>query len=306
MSSINKKPLPEADSLIPAYLMTAIAVFMWAVGVVVARFVREEIPLVGLSFWRWGLAALLLLPFVWNELSAKRHVVKQNSLLFVLQGILLGCGSTLLLYSVNFTTAINATVVNAAQPTATIFLAWLVFRDKFSLLQITGVAVAAAGVILMIAKADWNVLATLDFNKGDMLLIVAITAYGMYSINIRKHSQELSGFASLTCILFMVCLFILPFYLVEIYYVGGTPFTLQSVIAITILVLLVSIFSMICWNEGNKRIGPSKAANFVALVPIYGALLGTLLLGEKFYSYHVAGAALICVGIFLSTRKKYR
>lgn len=287
-----------------AYLLAAGTIFLWTLGVIIAKAFRDEIPLIGLSFWRWIAAVVIMLPFVYKELFAKFDVVKDNIMLLASQGLLLVGSSTLLFYSVNYTSAINATLVNAAQPVATGIIAWIIIRESFNRIQMAGIAMAAAGVILMIAQASLEVLASLNFNVGDLLLLVSITGYGLYSVNIKKLPHSISSFSSLTIMLLIGCVGLLPFYIHEHNSVGAFPVTLSSITAVVSIALLVSMLSMIMWNKSNKMIGPSRAAVFVSLMPLYGALMATTYLGEQLHMYHVAGGILICSGIFLVVKKR--
>ena len=79
-----------------AYILLAATTLLWAIGIVIARAVHDEIPLIGLSFWRWSAATLILLPIVYSELKSKIHIVKANLGLLITQGFLIIGGGTLL------------------------------------------------------------------------------------------------------------------------------------------------------------------------------------------------------------------
>ena len=286
-----------------AYLLLTATVFLWSVGVVIARGVHDEIPLIGLSFWRWCAAVVLLLPFVWRDLHARSTLLKQHLPLLIIQGILIVGSGTLLFYSLNFTTAINATLVNAAQPVLTVMLAWVVLNERLNRLQLIGILSAFTGVGIMVTRASWNVITNLDFNLGDILVIVAICGYALYAINIRKLPATLGTFPALLVMLVSGSLFLLPFYLAESFYLKPVSFSMKFIGIIIILSLLVSILSISMWNTANAVVGPGRAAIFVNLMPVYGSILAILFLGEKLFAYHVAGAVFVCAGIFLVVRR---
>jgi drug/metabolite transporter (DMT)-like permease len=292
-----------AIGLNQAYLLLTATVFLWAVGVVIARWVHDEIPLIGLSFWRWCAAVVFLLPFVWRDLIARSALVKKYLPLLAIQGMLIVGSGTLLFYALNFTTAINATLVNATQPVLTVVLAWMVLNDRLNRIQIIGIVCAFTGVGIMVTRASWSVLAQLDFNIGDMLVILAICGYALYAINIRKLPGELGTFPALFVILVSGSLLLLPFYMAETVYLKPVIVSFKLISIIMILALLVSILSISMWNTANAVAGPGRAAIFVNLMPVYGSILAILFLGEKLYLYHVAGALLVCAGIFLVVRK---
>ena len=269
---------------------------------VVARGIYEEVPLIGLSFWRWFVASLIILPFVWRELVEKRDVVRRHFRILATQGILIVGSGAVLFVALMHTTAINASLVNTAQPVFTVFLAWIVIGDRINRIQMLGIAAGLIGVAIMIVKADFQVLLNFEFNIGDLLVVVAIVGYASYAINIRKLPHELGTFTSLCVILFTGSICLLPFYFYEAVYIKPLPFSGYVVFLVIILSLGVSIASMAMWNMGNRVIGPSRAAVFVNLLPIYGSIMAILFLDEKLYLYHFFGAALVCAGIFMVVR----
>lgn len=123
--------------------------------------------------------------------------------------------STISLVAVNFTTATNASLVNATQPTTTVLAAWLVLKIKLSKIQTAGIIAAAIGILIMISRADFQVLANLVFNKGDLIFGVAVFGYAFYATTL----QQLPRRISLSCIMFAVTIFgslqVLPFYTAE-------------------------------------------------------------------------------------------
>ncbi|HIM20820.1 MAG TPA: EamA family transporter, partial [Rhodospirillales bacterium] len=147
-----------------AYGLIAATVLTWAIGVVIARAVHQEIPPIGLSFWRWIIATLILLPFIWRSLRQNIQLVIKNLGYFWIQGIFMTGGGMFLFLAVNFTTAINVALVNATQPILTVLIAWILIRDEIKSIQILGIVAAFIGITVMVTKADFGVLITLDFN----------------------------------------------------------------------------------------------------------------------------------------------
>ena len=282
-----------------AYIMIAAAVSLWSISVVVARGVHEEIPLLGLTFWRWTTAVVVLAPFVWKDVWANKAVIQRHWHVYLAQGTFMAGGGALLFTSLNYTTAINASLVNTTQPAVTVLLAWIILKDRLKGIQYLGIASAIAGVILVVSKADFNILLNLDFNIGDFIVILAIVFYSMYAINLRKMPQELATFPTLFVILFFGIFPLLPFYIGETIFVRPVPFTLMTGGWAMFLAILVSIGSLAFWNNGNRVVGPHRAAIFVCLMPVFGSVLAVFFLGEKLFLYHIIGAIFVCTGIFM-------
>ncbi len=299
MNSKNFGPLQEKISPSQAYILSATTVFLWALGVVIARAVHEEIPLIGLSFYRWTFAALALLPFVWRELKEGSSIIRANIKVLIVQGMLLVGSGTLLFYAMNFTTAINATMVNATQPVITALLAWVLLRERLKGIQVLGVTSAVLGVGIMVSKADWLVITSFSFNTGDILVALAVVGYALYATNLRNLPPQIGAFPALFVILTAGSFFLFPFYIAETLYVKPVPFAIKTVGLVITLAVLVSILSMVMWNVANQAIGPGRAGVFVNLIPVYGAILATSFLDEKLYYYHVLGGFFVCAGILM-------
>lgn len=299
MQENSSKILSEKTGHLHAYLLIIITVFLWAIGVVIARAVHDQIPLIGLSFWRWLLAAILLLPFVAKELRQKADIIKNNIRILIIQGILIVGSGSLLFYALNYTTVINATLLNATQPVVTVTLAWLLFQERLRPVQLAGIISAVLGVGIMVARADWHTVSNMEFNTGDLLVILAIIGYAFYAINIRRMPKDLGTFAALAVILFAGSIFLFPFYMAETILVQPMSFNLLTITIIFILTIIISILAMGMWNYSNHIVGSGRAAVFVNLLPVYGAILAITFLGEELFSYHLLGAVLVCAGIIL-------
>ena len=282
-----------------AYVFLVATILLLATGIVIARGVREEIPLIGLSFWRWFTATLILIPLVYSELKSKIDIVKANLRILMLQGFLMIGGGTLLFYALNYTTAINASIVNTTQPVVTVAFAWLILGDRLKGIQMLGIVSAFDGISVMISRADWNIISNLNFNTGDLLIIIAIMCYAFYAINIRKMPKDISPFTALFVIFFSGSMLILPFYIVESIYFKPFPISLFTISIVLLLAFLISIPTQVMWNLANSVVGPGRAGMFINLIPVFGTILAITFLGENLFFYHVIGTALVCVGIFL-------
>jgi len=291
-------------SIIRAYGLLAATVLSWSIGIVIARGVHQEIPPVGLSFWRWTIATFILLPFVWSEVIKNLSLVKKHLRFFWMQGIFMTGGGMLLFVAVNFTTAINVTLVNATQPILTVLISWIFVRDRMSKLQALGILSALAGVTIMIVKADLSILLSLKFNVGDLIGLGATIFYALYAVNLRNMPKDFGVFPALFVILVLGSITLLPFYVAETLYIRSTVFSLKLVLSVLVLALVVSILSLAMWNTGNARVGHNRAAIFVNLFPVYSAILAIIFLDENLYFFHVLGALFVCGGICLVVRER--
>jgi drug/metabolite transporter (DMT)-like permease len=285
-------------------LLLSLTSLFWAANWVVGRAMRNDMPPVAMGFWRWTIALLLLLPFVAPELKRKWHVVRANWLVLAVLGCLGAVAFNTLIYvGLQYTAVANGVLFNSFSPILIILLSWVVVQERISKLQACGVVLSLAGVLAIIARGEVSTLAAFHFNPGDLWLIAAQFLWAIYTIVLRRRPRELSAMGFLAAILLLSLPFLLPFYLWEFSVRGGFALTPATISALAYYGTIPSIVAYLFWNRGVAQVGPNKAGLFVHLMPLFGAVLSVIFLGEKLYGYHYAGAALIFSGIWLTTRR---
>ena len=286
-----------------ACLVLTLASAAFAFAHVVGRGIHSEVPPVGLSFWRWLLGAIVLFPFIYPSLKVNAPDIRRHIGPLTLLGGIMIVSATLLMIGLNFTTAINASIINAIQPVSTVLLAMLILHDRLRLSQSCGVALGFIGVIAMISRMDPVALVRVQFNAGDILILLGSIGYSLYAINLRKIPNTLSPSAALFMIIVTGCVIVLPFYVIETILYKPVPISAHAIYAIVALSLVSTVFGTLMWNQGNQLIGPSRAGMFINLIPIFAAIMAIIFLGERLHQYQVICAALICGGIFLVLRR---
>jgi len=269
---------------------------------VIGRAVHADLPPLGLSFWRWFCGALVLLPVVAPRLTGLLPRAIGDWRLFALLGFLITGSTALVLVGLNFTSATNTSLINASQPTITALLSWFFLGERLRAVQWAGIALAAFGVTLIVLRGEWLHLAQLEFNGGDLLVLLAMFGFATYAINIRR----IPGHYAVTDSLFVVILFglpwLLPFYLLESAFYLPLPLSVQTAVTVLVLALLVSVVGMLMWTRGNQLIGANRAAVYVNLLPLFGAGLAVGFLGESIHAYHVVGGLLVGAGMLMALR----
>jgi drug/metabolite transporter (DMT)-like permease len=286
-----------------AYAALALTAFLFACNHIIGRAVHDEVPPVGLSFWRWVVGVLVLLPFALRRGSGRWPIYRRHWPAFALLGFFMIGGTTLVLVALSLTSAINVSLINAVQPTLTVMFAWLFLNDALNTRRTIGILCGAVGVAVMVSRADLAVLTGLDFQPGDFVALLAMCGFSAYALNLRRLPRELSGVESLFAITVAGTALLLPFYLVESLVWKVVPVSTTSISAILALALLVSVFGNLMWNAGNRLIGPARAAIFINLIPVFGAILAIVFLDERLYPYHLAGGALVGLGLYLAAVK---
>lgn len=287
------------------YLLLSLTSLFWAANWVIGRAMRNEMPPVAMGFWRWVIALLLLLPFAAPELKRHWHVMRANWFTLTLLGCLGAIAFNTMIYiGLQHTAATNGVLFNSLSPVIIILLSWLLMRERITAMQGFGVALSLAGVLAIVARGDPGALAAFRFNPGDLWLISAMVLWGFYTIVLRRRPPELSATAFLAAMLLFSLPLLLPFYLWEYAQRGGFALSLPTAAALAYYGTLPSIAAYLFWNRGVAQIGANRAGLFVHLMPVFGALLSVIFLGERLYAYHYAGAVLVFGGIWLTTRRR--
>ncbi len=293
-----------------ATLGLLLAVLCWSGNALVARALVGEIAPFALSFWRWSLAGLLLLPLVLVALWRHRAVLRRAGWRLLVLGALGIAGYNSLLYAAaQSTAAINITLVSTCLPLMTFIGAGLLLGEWPTARAWWGLLLAACGLLVLIGQGSWAVVRDLAFHPGDLIMLLAVADWALYSLLLRRWSAYLQPIPPLLLLAVLILLgvpLILPFYLVELAEVGHFAVTPANLGAIAYTALFASLLAYLAWNHGVAVVGAAKAALTSYLMPVFTALLGWLLLGEGLAGHHWIGGGLIFTGLLLAGRSTPR
>lgn len=278
------------------YAMLVIVLVLWAGNSIVGRAVRDDIPPFTLALFRWTGALVILLPFAWRRIVADWPVARRNWAAIALLGTVGVGGFNGLLYSgLHHTTATNALLIQAAIPALVLLFDFAIFRARPFPAQVAGVAVATAGVMIIVFEADPAALLALHFGRGDLLVFCAAVAWALYTalLRIRPAIHPLS-FLTLTFVIGALAM--LPFAIGEMRG-SAMHFTPGALAGIGYVAILPSLVAYLLFNRAVAEIGAADAGQVISLQPLFGALLAALLLGEALHPYHLAGMVVILAGI---------
>ena len=288
-----------------AYLLLFLTTLFWSGNFIVGKAASMyAIPPFSLNFYRWLFAWLILLPFTFKEIIKKKDYILSNSGFFIILGITsITIFNSIVYYSLNFTQVISGVLMISTIPVMIIFISSLLKIEKTNIFQIFGVILSLTGVIFIVTKADIEILITLNFNKGDLTMIVAMFSWATYSALLKKKKYELTQISLLQIVITFGLAFLIPIYFIEMsmgYLIKlGKPFYLT----LTYVVLFPGLASFFFWIKGISIIGANLSGIFLHLMPIFGAIMAMIIFDEKFMFYHFLGAIFIFMGIILSNRK---
>lgn len=275
----------------------------WAGNAIVARGIAGEVPPIALAFWRWAVAAVVILPFAWRHLA--RDVPKMRAhwpIMLLLTTLGISVFNTFLYIAAHTTTAINIVMLQTAMPIVVVLATFAIFRETVTAVQAAGIAASFAGTLILIAHGDPAVLLGLDFKRGDLWMLAAVVCYAVYTALLRLR-PPVHGFSFAFASFALGAALLLPFYIAETILVGPLPVSAGSLTAIAYVAVFASVLAYIAFNRTVELLGANVAGLAVHLVPVFGVGLAVLLLGERLHAYHVAGIALIAFGLWLATRK---
>ena len=258
-----------------------------------------------LSFLRWSLAFLLLLPFTYKKIFKDFYIYKKNFPFLLITSILgVTIFNSFTYLSLETSMVINSSIMASITPLLIILFSWLIFKTQTYFMQFFGIILSIIGVILIISKANIDNLLNLNFTKGDLWMLGAVFAWGLYSVLLKKIDSSLSQLATLEVMIFIGLIFIFPFYLLEAQNNSYLPKDSNEIIMISYVAIFASITSFFAWNKGVSILGANKASLFLHLIPVFSSLWAIMFLGENFSFFHLIGTIFIILGIVLSNTKR--
>ena len=287
------------------WLLAALPPLFWAGNFLLARMLRDAVPPFQMSFWRWVVALVILLPFAWSSVRADFPGLRRDAPFLAVLGLIGVTAFNCLVYvALHHTTVVNAALINSLMPVATVLFAIVLLGDRPTGRQLAGIAVSLVGAAVIVGRGDPAPLLSLAFNQGDLLVLAGLTFWALYTVLIRWRPTRLAPLAFLAGTIAFGVLFHLPLVAWEVGNVGGFEPSLASAGGILYFAIFPSLLAYILWNRAVAALGPGRTGMFMHLMPIFSAVLGVTLLGEPFLAYHAVGIVLIIVGITLVNARK--
>lgn len=295
-------PVPSLSSIVSrfwsrAYVLLTITALFWAGNSIVGRAAHGHVPPFALSFWRWSLALVILLPFAWPHLRREWRVVVGAWRIMVPLGLLGICTFNLLLYTgLNYTTATNGVLIQSAQPAVIMALGVFFMGDKVGWRQWLGLCLSILGVLSILTGGHLERLMELRLNGGDALIAIGLLAWGCYSVLLRKR-PIVHPLSFLTMVIAVGLCGVLPAYLFELSSGMRIEPNVSSVLAILYVGIFPSVIAYLFFNRGVELLGSAQAGLFVNIMPVMGTGLAILFLDERLHLFHLVGLLLVLLGI---------
>jgi len=281
-----------------ALLMLILPSLFWAGNFIVGRAMRNTVPPMALAFDRWIIAAICLLPFAWR---AARHDLTRY---WQHRWHVLGASATgvaafnvLVYFGLQTTSAANGMLLNSFIPLLIAAIGLVFYGQRLTRLQLLGILVSFAGVVVIVAHGSWQVLASLAISGGDGIVFIATVCWAFYTIWLKQIPPEIDRRGLMLVQIVVALIMLLPFWLWE-RATGHFPiWNSESLMAIGYIGIFPSVLAFLLYGAGVVRVGAARAGLFIHLIPVFGAVLSVVLLHEPVHLYQLAGMLTIFLGV---------
>lgn len=286
--------------------LAVLATIIWSGNFVVARGVIKQIPPVGLAFYRWATASLILLPFAWKRFRAEKDVLLQHkSYLFwtALTGVTLF--NTFVYIAGHHSPAINLALIGTtSSPVFSIVLAAIFLKERINAWRVVGVLLCLTGILYLLSQGSWERLKTFHFSAGDGWILIGALCFAIYNIFVRRKPAGIHPLNFLFTVFSLGTLLLLPFYLIELSHAAPVQWSANLILIILYLGAGASVLAFLCWNMSIARLGAARTALFGNLIPLFSIIEAVWWLGEQFTMVHVFSGILVIAGVLIANLKK--
>ena len=280
-----------------AYLALICTTALWGSIGVVSRALMDTIPPVVMAAARWGVAFVALLPLVWPERRAIGRALARDWKRLLILTLVGGAPQSALVYTgLARSTAINLGLLNSTIPVLIVLISWGWHARRPRRLEGIGLATSLTGVLLILAHGDLRALLHLQFNSGDVLMLVAMLVWAIYTLRLQDRPQSLSLFAFVFVMALMGELLTLPFAALQWVRAGGVHLGTHQLLGLLYIGALATLISTALFSYGVERVGAVRAGILIHLMPVFSSVFATLFIGERLFFYHAAGFVLVAGG----------
>ena len=275
-----------------------------ASNLVVARGGVEYVPPISLAFWRWTIVFFILLFFNFHTLVNKTKIIKKEIKKSFFLGAM-GCGvcGAFPFLAGQTTTIVNMGIIYTSSPIFIILISYLFFKEKFTFIKFLGLVLCLLGVIIIITKADLEILLSLRFTTGDLWMLGASMGWALYSIYLFNWKSNLSVFERFTLISLFGAVSLFPFYVAEEMYLSSTEFNRNFFIWTFFAAISPGIIAFSLYTYAQKYLGATTTGFTLYLFTVYGAFYGIVFFNENLEIYHYVSTILVFLGIYLIKKK---
>ena len=289
----------------PPQLLLILATLLWGGNFVIGRAVAGDIPPITLAFLRWCVAFIVFLPIAYSRVKREWHMIKANWPAVIVMAITgVACFNTLVYIGVYYTTSINASLMNSSTPIIIYILSFVFLKERLSKFQLIGTALSLAGVAFILSKGSLETLLSFSFNKGDLIVLIAVFCWGVYSLLVKQYAGRLPGYSTFLVTIALGVMMLLPFTIYELMTTSveivWSPSTIGAILYVGIIASIVAFLS---WNNGVVALGANKASIYLNFIPLFATIFAVLFLDEDLLLAQLIGGLAVICGVLLANKK---
>ena len=294
-------PSPTSASRAPAFAALLFTMALWGSNTTVAKLMLGVYGPYTLTWLRWLVVLAITAPFAWQERAALRTALRSHWLPLLLLALLGGMLQNSLVFSgLNHSTAVHLGLLNSAVPVFILLLGWMLMGQRLHTKEFIGVFISAAGVLVILFQGNPAGLLRMQMQPGDPVMLAGMVLWALYTLNLNRRPTTIS----LSVMMFVIAVISLPLGLPlalgELSSRPLPPFAWLPFAGLIYMSAGTTLFSMVLYGYGIKRIGPAQASVFIHVMPLFACLFATLFGGESLYLYHAAGFVLVASGAIIS------
>lgn len=286
-----------------AYLLLILAAIFYAGNLIIGKPVTAEIPPITLSFFRYIIAAFVIFPLGYREWKNNRALWKKEwkaILALSVTGLVLF--NIFVYLALNYTTTINAGIVEASTPIFTLLLAFILFGDRFIAKQLFAVFISLFGVFFVITKGSLEVITNLQINIGDLIMLLAMVSWSVYSIFIKQHTWKFPTYGALLVMSVIAIILFIPLLPIEWEEIKQINWSWAIIGGTLYLGIFPSLIALMAYNKGVQELGPSSASIFLNLIPVFTMIGAVIFLKEQISFVQILGGLFVIIGVMITNR----
>ena len=275
----------------PPQLLLVLATLLWGGNFVIGRAVTGDIPPITLAFLRWCVAFIVFLPIVYSRVRREWPMIKANWPAVIVMAITgVACFNTLVYIGVSYYDVINASLMNSSTPIIIYILSFIFLKERLSKFQLIGTALSLSGVMFILSKGSLETLLSFSFNKGDLIVLIAVFCWSVYSLLVKQYAGRLPGYSMFLVTIALGIIMLLPFTIYELMTTSveiiWSPSTISAIFYVGIAASIVAFLS---WNNGVVALGANKASIYLNFIPLFATIFAVLFLNEDLLIAQVIG-----------------
>ncbi len=283
-------------------LLMVLTTMFWGGSFVAGKIALPEFPPMTLTFFRFLFATAIIFPYMWSKGGERVPEKKDVPLLFGLGFLGISGYFAFQFTALLYTSAANASTINALNPLVSSFIASIVIHEKLTRRKIGLILFALSGVLLTVTGGDLGVLVRMQFNKGDLIMLLAMVSFAIYGVYSKGASKRYAPLLVTSYVFLFGLIQITPLMLMENVYMNVLSFSWQAWAGIIFMAIGSSVIGYLIQQMAIQRLGVSKTSLFINLVPLFAILFAYLVLGDPITPVNLVSAAIIGTAVYLNTR----